>query len=57
MHPLIEELEVKLRRWQPDVAEQVRQSIVEIIQLADNDVFDILRSRTVEQEVLDTLDG
>lgn len=57
MDALIEELEVKLRRWQPDIAEQVRQCIAEIIHLADNDVFDILRSRTVEQEVLDILDG
>lgn len=56
MDALIEQLQVKLRQWEPDVAEQVRQSIAEIIELADRDVFDILRSRTVEQEVLDILD-
>ncbi len=56
MDALIEQLQVKLRQWEPDVAEQVRQSIAEIIELADRDVFDILRSRIVEQEVLDILD-
>ena len=57
MDALIEELKIKLRQWEPDVAEQVRQSIAEIIELADSDVSDILRSRIVEQEVLDILDG
>lgn len=39
----------------PTVAE-VRQCILEIIELADCDALDILQSRTVEQEVLDILD-
>lgn len=56
MDALIEKLEALLREWEPDVAEQVRQSIAEIIELADYNVLDILRSRTVEQEVLDILD-
>ncbi|MEY2976810.1 MAG: hypothetical protein RLZZ435_949, partial [Cyanobacteriota bacterium] len=43
-------------RWQPDVAELARQLILEIIDLADQDALDILRSRFVEQEVLDLLD-
>jgi hypothetical protein len=56
MDALIEKLNTKLVQWQPAVAEQVRQSILEIIELADCDALDILRSRTVEQEVLDILD-
>ncbi|MGB3640568.1 MAG: hypothetical protein WBA39_23785 [Rivularia sp. (in: cyanobacteria)] len=66
MDTLIEQLNVKLRQWQPDIAQQVRQSIKEIIELADCDALDISRlpkgrhfvpSRTVEQEVLDILDS
>ena len=45
MDTLAETLNVKLARWQPDVAELARQFIVEIIDLADQDAFDILRSR------------
>ncbi len=56
MDALIEERDAKLRQWKPDVAEQVRQCVAEIIEMADRDVLDILRSRAVEQEVLDLLD-
>ncbi|MCJ8282167.1 MAG: hypothetical protein MJK14_20615 [Rivularia sp. ALOHA_DT_140] len=42
MDILIEQLNVKLRQWQPDIAQQVRQSIEEIIKLADCDALDIL---------------
>ena len=56
MDNLAETLNVKLARWQPDVAELARQLIVEIIDLADQNALDILRSRYVEQEVLDLLD-
>ena len=56
MDNLAETLNVKLARWQPDVAELARQFIVEIIDLADQNALDILRSRYVEQEVLDLLD-
>ncbi len=35
---------------------QVRQYVAEIIEMADRDVLDIVRSRVVEQEVLDLLD-
>jgi len=34
----------------------VRQCIAEIIDLADQDTLDVLRSRGVEQDVLDMLD-
>lgn len=56
MDTLIEKLDAKLRHWNPETAEQVRQCIVEIIEMADQDTLDILRSRIVEQEVLDLLD-
>jgi hypothetical protein len=56
MDALVRELDTKLRQWQPDIAQQVRQCLVEIIELADQDALDILRSRAVEQEVLDLID-
>ena len=56
MDALIQELDTKLRQWQPDIAQQARQCIAEIIELADQDALDILRSRVVEQEVLDLID-
>ncbi len=39
-----ERLEAKLRKWKPDTAKQVRQRVTEIIDLADQDVLDIMRS-------------
>lgn len=56
MDSLSENLDLKLRQWRPDIAQQVRQYIAEIMQLADQDSLDILRSRLVEQDVLDLLD-
>ena len=56
MDTLVEQLDAKFRVWQPDTADQVRQRIWEIIEMADRDALDVLRSRTVEQEVLDALD-
>jgi hypothetical protein len=56
MDALAEKLNSKLSHWQPDVAEQVRQYVAEIIEMADLDMLDVLRSRVVEQEVLDLLD-
>jgi len=53
---LVERLSEKLREWRPEIAEIVREHVVEIITLADQDVLDLVRSRTVEQEVLDLLD-
>jgi hypothetical protein len=37
-------------------AAQVRERVSEIISLADQDVLDLVRSLSVEQEVLDILD-
>ena len=56
MDVLAERLNAKLREWEPDTAEQVRQRVVEIMDLADHDALDVMRSRAVEQEVLDLLD-
>jgi hypothetical protein len=56
MDALAERLDAKLRAWKPDTAEQVRQRVAEIIEMADLDALDVLRSRIVEQEVLDMLD-
>ena len=56
MDRLVEKLNLKFQEWQPDTVDQVRQWITEIIDLADQDALDILRSRSVEQEVLDLLD-
>ncbi|MCA2723256.1 MAG: hypothetical protein IM333_14970 [Microcystis sp. M048S1] len=56
MDALIQELEIKLRQWQPATVEQVRRYLVEIIELADQDGLELLRSRLVEQEVLDIIE-
>jgi len=56
MDTLAKQLDVKLREWGPETADQVRQTVTEIIELADQNVLDVLRSRTVEQEVLDIID-
>jgi hypothetical protein len=56
MDRLAEQLDKKLREWDLETADQVRRQIAEIIELADQDLLDIVRSRRVEQEVLDLLD-
>ena len=56
MDALVERLDAKLREWRPATAAQVRECVAEIIALADQEALDLLRSRAVEQEVLDMLD-
>jgi len=56
MDALAEKLEEKLRTWKPDTAAQVRERVAELIDLADDDVLDLMQSRAREQEVLDSLD-
>lgn len=56
MDVLVKRLDAKLREWEPDIVATVRERILEIIDLADRDALDIMRSRAVEQEVLDLLD-
>ncbi len=56
MDIVVETLSTKLSQWAPDVTEQVKRYVSEIIEMADQDALDIARSRRVEQEVLDLLD-
>ncbi len=56
MDALLEKLDSKLREWSPEKADQVRERVKEVIELADDDVLDLVRSRAIEQEVLDLLD-
>ncbi|MGA3025100.1 MAG: hypothetical protein ABSF98_10040 [Bryobacteraceae bacterium] len=56
MDALVEKLEIRLRQWKPEMAAQVRERVAEVIELADHDILDLLRSRATEEEVLDLLD-
>jgi hypothetical protein len=56
MDALAEKLDEKLRQWKPETAAEVRERVAEVMELADSDVLDLIRSRSIEQEVLDTLD-
>jgi hypothetical protein len=52
---LAEKLDARLQQWKPETAAEVRRCVEEVIDLADQDVLDVGRSRTVEQEALDSL--
>ena len=56
MDALSEKLDTKLREWKPETADQVRKRVAEIIDLADQDALDLLRTQAAEQEVLNLLD-
>ena len=56
MDALVERLDARLREWKPETAAQVRERVTEVIDLADQDVLDLMRSRAIEREVLDILD-
>ena len=56
MTTIAEKLDKKLSGWESDVAHEVEDLVEDIIELADHDGLDILRSRNVEQEVLDIID-
>lgn len=56
MDALAEKLDTKLRTWKPETAAEVRERVAEVIELADSDVLDLMRSRAREQAVLDMLD-
>jgi hypothetical protein len=53
---IAEKLDTKLNTWKPEISRKVRAVIADVIDAADNDALDLLRSRAVEQEVLDQLD-
>jgi len=56
MDTLAEKLDSGLRAWNSATAAYVRERVAELIELADHDVVDLVRSRASEQEVLDILD-
>ena len=56
MSPLVQQLAKKLDQWDPEVSRQVESLVAEIMELADAGALETLRSRAVEQEVLDLLD-
>ena len=56
MDAIAEKLDRKLRSWKAETANQVRRYVTQIIELADQDAFDVARSPDVEQEVLNILD-
>jgi hypothetical protein len=56
MDALAEILDTKLRTWKTETAAEVRDRVAEVIALADDDLLDVMRSRAMEQEVLDLLD-
>ena len=57
MTKIAEKLDEKLNSWSRETACQVEKLVSEIIELADVDALDALRSRQVEQEVLDIIDA
>ena len=54
---IAEKLDTKLSKWKPEISQEVRALVSQVIDAADNDALDLVRSRAVEQEVLDQLDG
>ena len=56
MDVLVEKLNDKLHTWDPNISDVVKDYIREIIELADQDALDLIRSRKAEQEVLDIID-
>jgi hypothetical protein len=56
MDALLEKLDAKLKEWKPETVVEVRSRLAEMMALADQDALDLMRSRAMEQEVLDMLD-
>lgn len=56
MDAVAERLDAGLSSWQPAVSQVVRARVAEIIELAEDDLLDIMRSREAEQEILDMID-
>lgn len=57
MTAIANKLDSRLGRWTPETAKKVEKLVAEIIELADSDALDLVRSRQIEQEVLDAIDG
>jgi hypothetical protein len=56
MDAIAEKLDTKLSKWKPEISREVRALVSQVIDPADNNILDVMRSRAVEQEVLDQLD-
>lgn len=56
MDAIVEKLDAKLNTWKPDVSQKVRALVSQVIDAADNNALDLIRSRAVEREVLDQID-
>lgn len=56
MDALLQKLDAKLKEWKPETAAEVRNRLSEMMVLADQDALDLMRSRAIEQKVLDMLD-
>ncbi len=56
MDAILHKLDLKLHQWSPDVAIEFRSWLAEIIALSDADALDLLRSRQIEQDVLNLID-
>jgi hypothetical protein len=56
MDAIAEKLAERLQRWETETADEVRRRVADIIEAADHDALDLIRSRSVEREVLDILD-
>jgi len=56
MTAIADKLDRKLQMWDPETAAAVERLVNEIISLADQDALSLVRSRQVEQEVLNILD-
>ncbi len=53
---IAEKLDTKLSKWKPEISQEVRALVSDVIDAADNGALDLVRSRAIEQEVLDQLD-
>jgi hypothetical protein len=53
---IAEKLDTKLGTWKPEISQEARALVSQVIDAADNDTLDVMRSRAVEQEVRDHLD-
>ena len=57
MTAIAEKLDRKLSDLKPETASEVEKLVAEIIDWADADALDLMRSRHLEQEVLDLIDA
>ena len=57
MTAIAEQLDRKLAAWKPETSFEVERLVGDIIDWADADALDLMRSRDLEQEVLNVLDA